>query len=239
MRHQQTPAALTPLPRVSPHLPKAQVPMSDLQSCQSLPQRGHDKDGLQPPTALSQPWAPSSWAYLWAGGPAWPQPVPIPREVPSAWGCPGCPALPCPAREPPWIPELAAAALVVPRPSPRLHLFSRRGLCGVRRHFCMLWGALVPCLLHSREQEINILSHHLWPCLYFDASLTSPTASRRSGALGIGSIRNSAKPMLHTLVSVPGGLLWLLVMGEATERLKQQTPSPGGEGKEVDGHAEL
>lgn len=36
--------------------------------------------------------------------------------------------------------------------------------------------------------------------------------------------------MLHTLVSVPGGLLWLLAVGEPAERLKDQRPSPGKEG---------
>lgn len=44
------------------------------------------------------------------------------------------------------------------------------------------------------------------------------------------SIRNRKKLMVHTFVSVPGGLLWLLPMEEVMERLKQQTLSPGEEG---------
>lgn len=63
--------------------------MSEPWHHQPLPQWCPSKAGLQ----LPQPCPAKGPTEPWAHVPAWPQPVPICREVPDAWGCPilpGC-----------------------------------------------------------------------------------------------------------------------------------------------------
>lgn len=160
-----------------------------------------------------------------------PRPVPIPMEVP---GCLGLPLLPRRPARPPWggpaaprawTPSLCSALFPSRRPS----LLLQWPLWGKEAFLHAGEGALVQCLPHSGEQVRNIFRHHLWPGSYLGASATSPTASRQSGALGIGSIRNSGTHAT-CLGFCAWRVLWLLAVGEATEGLKQQTPSPGEEG---------
>lgn len=60
------------------------------QGCEPLPQQLHSRARLQLPTAIPSHGSCSARPNPWAHVPACPWPIPIPREVPNAWGwsCP-------------------------------------------------------------------------------------------------------------------------------------------------------